>query len=138
MLTYIYSISMLSWLSKVEKDLENLFCSCHKVNFRKKHILAIFRIVFPKIDIISDVIIAITSSLKFFFYQFFCNIAKYDCAKFHVKSIFLSGFMQGGTMCSPRGMIRQKYPRADKVNNFLKIDFLHIGSITFFVYTLFL
>ena len=41
--------------------------SCHKVNFRKKHILAIFRI-------------------------------KYDCAKFHVKSIFLSEFMQGAAL----------------------------------------
>ena len=26
---------------------------------------------------------------------FFCNITKHDCAKFHVKSIFLSGFTQG-------------------------------------------
>ena len=36
----------------------------------------------------------------FFFYHFFvclfvCNITEYDCAKFHVKSIFLSGFTQG-------------------------------------------
>ena len=30
-----------------------------------------------------------------FFYHFCCNITKYDCAKFHVKSIFLSGFTQG-------------------------------------------
>ena len=35
-----------------------------------------------------------------FFYQFFCNMTEYDCAKFcakfHVKSIFLWGFTQGG------------------------------------------
>ena len=31
-------------------------------------------------------------NLEFFFYHFFCNIKKYDCAKFYVKSIFLSGF----------------------------------------------
>ena len=102
----------------LKKDLENLFSSCHKINFRKKHILAIFRIIFQKIDIISDVIIAIAAILKFFFYQFFCNITKYDCAKFHVKSIFLSGFMQGDTLCAPThpwGMIRQKYPGANTV-----------------------
>ena len=33
---------------KLKKDLENLFSDCHKVNFRKKHNLAIFRIVFQE------------------------------------------------------------------------------------------
>ena len=33
---------------KLEKDLENLFSSSLKVNFREKHILAIFRIIFQK------------------------------------------------------------------------------------------
>ena len=37
---------MLSGLSK--DDFENLFSSCHEVNFRKKHVLAIFRIIFQK------------------------------------------------------------------------------------------
>ena len=73
-----------------------------------------------KIDIISDVIIPIGAILKIFFYHFFCHITKYDCAKFHFKSIFLSGFTQGegrvgGTMCPPRGMIRQKYHGLDRV-----------------------
>ena len=62
----------------------------------EKNILAIFRIIFQKIDVISDVIIAIAAILNFIFYHFFCNITKYDCAKFHVKSIFLSGFMPPG------------------------------------------
>ena len=33
-----------------------------------------------------------------------------------VKNIFLSEFTQGALCASPRGMIRQKYPRADRVN----------------------
>ena len=53
--------------------------------------------------------IAMAAILKFFFCQFFYNITKYDYAKFHVKSIFLSEFTQG--------MIRQKYPRAYRVKN---------------------
>ena len=37
---------------------------------------------------------------KNFFSRLFCNIKKYDCVKFHVKSTFLSGFLQGGmTLC---------------------------------------
>ena len=61
----------------------------------------LFALFFKKIEIISDVIIPITAILKIFFYHvffffFFCNITKYDCTKFHVKSIFLSGFTQCG------------------------------------------
>ena len=33
---------------ELKKSLENLFSSCHKVNFRKKQFLAIFCIIFPK------------------------------------------------------------------------------------------
>ena len=51
-----------------------------------------------------------------FFYHFCCNITKYDCAKFHVKSIFLSGFTQGGHYMPPTpNMIRQKHLEADTV-----------------------
>ena len=57
---YIQFICYLNF-QKLKKDLENLFSNCHKVNFRKKHILAIFCIIFQKIDIISDVIIAIAA-----------------------------------------------------------------------------
>ena len=64
---------------KMKKDLEKFFFSCHKVNFRKKPILAIFRIIFRKIEIISDVIIPIAEILKKNFYHCFYNIAKYDC-----------------------------------------------------------
>ena len=128
---YIQFVCYLDF-QKLKKDLENIFSSCHNVNFRKKLILAIFRIIFQKIDIISDVIIAIAAILNFLFYQIFCNITKYDCSKFHVKSIFLSGFMQrgrgrGGHYVPPssRGMIRQKYPGANRVNS--KICFIKLG-----------
>ena len=125
---------MLFWLSKAEKrfkDRENLFSSWHKFSFSKKHFLAIFRIILQKTDIISDVIIAIAAILKFFFYQFFCNITMYNCAKFHVKSIFLSGFMQGSTLCPPppRGMIRQRYPRADRVEHVIIKPFGVLNNI---------
>ena len=33
---------------KLKEDFENLYFSYHKVNFRKKHILAIFHIIFQK------------------------------------------------------------------------------------------
>ena len=115
---------MLSWLSK--PDFENLFSSCHEVNFRKKAYFSHFSHNFSKNnDIISDVIIPITEILKNVFHHFFSNIRKYDCAEFYVKSIFLSGFMlwTGGTMYTPRGMIRQKHPGADRVKKIYFIRF---------------
>ena len=46
----------------------------------------------------------IPAILKKIFYHFFGNIAKYDCAIFQVKSIFLSGFTQGHDQTKiPRG-----------------------------------
>ena len=48
---------------------------------------------------ISDVIMPIAAILKISFYDFFVNVTKYDCAKFHDKNLFLSGFRQGVTMC---------------------------------------
>ena len=62
----------------------------------RKNILAIFRII------------AILKKKKKKNYHFFGNITKYGCAKFHVKSIFLSGFTQGGV--GGGGVIRQRYP----------------------------
>ena len=109
----------------LKKDLENLFSSCHKVKFRKKHIVAIFRLIFQKIDIVSDVIIAIAATLKFFFYQLFCNIIKYDCAKFLVKAFFYQDLCRwvgrgGEALCAPPWcMIRQKYTGADRVKRSL-------------------
>ena len=44
--------------------------------------------------------------MKIFFHHFCCNITKYGCAKFCVKR-------RG---CPARGMIRQKYSGADRVN----------------------
>ena len=87
---------------KLKKFLENIFSRCHKVNFTKKHILAIFGIIFQKVDIISDVIIPIAAISKKVFYHFFCNITKYDCDKLYVESIFLLGFTSG-TLCAPPG-----------------------------------
>ena len=86
---------------KLKKDLENLFSSLYKGNFRKKTYCSHFCIIVQKNYIISDVIITIAANLEIFFYHFFCNIAKYDCAKFYVKSIFLSGFLQGGHYVPP-------------------------------------
>ena len=63
-LTAIY-IQFVCYLQfqKLKKDLENLFSSCHKVNFRKKKL---FKNFFKKVDIISDAIIPIGTILKVF------------------------------------------------------------------------
>ena len=44
---YIQFVCYLDF-QELKKDLENIFSSCHKINFRKEHILAIFRIIFQK------------------------------------------------------------------------------------------
>ena len=64
---------------------------------------------FFKKDIISDVIIPI-GAILIFFPPFLCNITKYDCAKFYVKSIFLSAFMH-----CPLRHDQTKAPRTDRV-----------------------
>ena len=87
-----------------KKILKVFFLAVTRLVSEKKYILVIFWIICQKLDIIGDVIIPIATILKIFFYHFFfflCNITKYDCAKLHVKSIFISKFMQdqgGGTM----------------------------------------
>ena len=67
-------------------------------------------------------------NFEIFFLPIFCNIAKYDFAKFHVKSIFLSGFTQGGEGGGGGGwhMIRQKYLGADRVKVSFKLEDLLI------------
>ena len=57
---------------------------------------------FENIEIFSGVIIPIAAHSKTFYYHylfiflfFFCNIARYDRAKFYVKSVLLLRFMQG-------------------------------------------
>ena len=96
---------------KLKKILKIFFSAVTRLIL--KLILAIFRIIFQKIDIISDVIIPTAAILKKIFYHFFCNITKYDCVKVHVKSIFLSGFTQGETLCDPPppGHDQTKIPR---------------------------
>ena len=44
---YIQFVCYLDF-QELKKDLENIFSSCNKINFRKEHILAIFRIIFQK------------------------------------------------------------------------------------------
>ena len=122
-----------------KKILKIFFLAATRLNLEKKHILAIFHLIFQKIDIISDVIIPAAAILKIFFYHFLCNITKYDCAKFHIKSIFLSGFTLGA-LCVPlpstQTMMRQEYPgqielktqkKRKKKRNFLLKRNLYIG-----------
>ena len=94
------------------------FLAVTRLILEEKRILVMFRIIFQKIDIISNVIIAIAAILKNFFYQFFFNMTEYDCGKFHVKSIFLSEFTlgEGGHNVPLSGMITQKYSGPDRVN----------------------
>ena len=64
-------------LSKAEKRSgKTFFRFCHKVNFRKKNILVVFRMIFQKKknDIIMDVIISIAAILKIFLYHFFATL----------------------------------------------------------------
>ena len=84
-----------------------------------------------------------SSSLKLQFWKFFlpgfCNLRKYEWAKFHVNSNFLSGFRQvGRTMSPPRGMIRQKNPGADSVKYFAicssAMAHLYQGIVTRYIY----
>ena len=118
---------MLCWLSKAEKRSWKSFFNCHKVNSRKKHILAIFRIIFQNNWHNYLRHHPCCRNFENFFPTFFCKITKYDCAKFHVKSISYQDLHKrkggggggGGAMCPPRGMIRQKYPGADRVQQII-------------------
>ena len=47
------------------------------------------------------------------------DLSKYDCAKFPVKSMLLSGFRQGALCAPPWGMMREKYPGTAKVKGVL-------------------
>ena len=79
----------------MKKDQKNLFTNCHNGNFKKTSIFTVF--FFSQIsDIISDVITLIVRILKIFFDHFVYNITKYNCANYHVKSTFLTGFIQAG------------------------------------------
>ena len=84
------------------------------------HILAIFCIIFPKIDIISDAIIAIAEMLKFFSTNFFVTLQSMTVPYFMSKAFFYQDLCMGGeegcTMRppSPRDIIRQQYPGADR------------------------
>ena len=45
------------------------------------------------------------------------QFTEYDCAKFRVKSIFLSRFTQKGSLCALPGHDHTKIPGADSLNN---------------------
>ena len=81
--------------------------SCDQVNFRKKQILANFRII-KNNNIISDAIIPTVAIWKTLLYHFFVTLQCMTVPYFMAKSIFLSGFTQGG------GVIRQKHPGTDR------------------------
>ena len=89
---------------------------------------------------ITDVIILIAENFEKSFIPVFCNITKYDYVKFHVKSIFLSGFTQRVYYVPDRDMIRQKYPGADRVKqlyvfalNQAKSSFINPITFLFFL-----
>ena len=67
----------------------------------------IIDMIIPIVDMISDIIIPIAAILKIFFYYIFCNITKYDFAKFHVKSTH------------PGAWSDKKYHGADRVKSVL-------------------
>ena len=123
-LTYPIYIQFVCYVDfqKLKKDIENLFSSCCKVNFREKHILAIFRIIFQNIDIISDVIIAIAAILKFFSTNFFVTLESMIVPNFISKAFFyqdLGRRVRVGHYCPlpPLGHDQtKKYPGADRVN----------------------
>ena len=66
------------------------------VILRKPQFLQFFAFFFQICDIISDVITFIVRILEIFFGHFVYNITNYNCTNYHVKSIFLSGFIRGG------------------------------------------
>ena len=94
----------------------------------KMFIILIFARFWQILHIICDVINFIATILKFFFGHFVYNMTRYYCAKFYIKSIFLSGFMQGA-QCAPRGFIRPKKPGATRGNKLFGEDFFYAEII---------
>ena len=68
---------------------------------RKPQFLQFFALFFPISNIISDVITLIVRILEIIFGHFVYNMTKYTCTNYYVKSIFLSGFIQGGHYVPP-------------------------------------
>ena len=91
-------------LSKAEKRSgKTFFRFCHKVNFRKKNILAVFRMIFQKKknDIIMDVIISIAAILKIFLYHFFATLHSMTVPNLMSKVFSYRIYTVGDTMCAP-------------------------------------
>ena len=114
---------MFSWISKTAKRYWKYFSNCYKVNFTKTTYLRHFHINFPKNYLANDVIIPAAVILKFF-NDLFQSIAKYDCTKFHVKTISLSGFRQG-LLHTLLERIREKQTVTDNVNGVLSHNLLN-------------
>ena len=92
---YIFNLYIILTFRSWKKILKVFFLAVTRLILEeKKHILAIFRIIFQKNWHNKLRHHPYSCNLKIFFYHFFCSITKYDCAKFHVKSMFLSGFTQ--------------------------------------------
>ena len=107
----------------LKRDLENLFSSCYKVNYRKKNILAIFRKIFKKIEIISDAIIPI-AAISINFYTIFCVTLQSMTVPNCMSKAFSYQDLRRGRLCTPipRGMVRQKYPRANRVKIYIFLE----------------
>ena len=86
------------------------------VILRKPQFLQFFAFFFKISDIISDVITKIVQILEIFFGHFVYNITKYNCANYHVKSTFLTGFIQAPP--PPRSTRRKKKPVVGRVKSF--------------------
>ena len=72
-----------------------------------------------KLDIISDVIISISAIIKTFFYHILVKLQSMTAPNFISKAFSYQNLRRGteSTICPPRGMIRQNYLGADKVND---------------------
>ena len=99
---------------KLKRELKNIFQNSHNLNFCKSPFFQIFARFWPILHIICDVINFIATILKFFFGHFVYNMTRYYCAKFYIKSIFLSGFMHGGhNVPPPPGFHKTKKARGN-------------------------
>ena len=90
----------------------------HLVNFREKeYILAIFCKNILKTDIISDVIIPITTSLKIFSIIFFVTLQSMTMPNFMIKAFSYQDLCRGDTMCpSPRALSDKNTPGQIGIN----------------------
>ena len=111
-LSYMYSIFMLTF-KNLKQILKIFFLVTTRIILEeKKHILAIFFIIFQKNYIISDVINPIAAILKLVFYHFFCNIQSMTVSNFMSKSFSYLHLGRGWHYVPPQRHDQEKIPRA--------------------------